>query len=563
MSDDRHARRQEIYDRIRASSKDALILEEMIRLGFWPQEGTLPQDPGDEIRRETELRQKLRALGTESSRLHNVEALRKAAYKLRLAEARQKREETKQRREQQRQERARAWALKRTREIQHLGLGVSSDLGKRQGNRFSLDAAALPRVNTAADIAEAMQISVAELRWLAFHRTVSATTHYRRFSIPKKTGGERVISAPMPRLKHAQRWVLKSVLERVPLHPAAHGFVSGRSILTNARPHLGAQVLVNMDLQNFFPTVTYPRVKGLFRQLGYSPEASTIFGLLCTEPLVAKVELDGRTWYVHRSQRHLPQGSPASPAITNVMCRRMDGRLQGLSKVLGFTYTRYADDVSFSSADRDAQVGTLIRAVGDIVADEGFVVHPDKTRVMRQGRRMEVTGLVVNDRLGVPRDVLRRFRATVFQVERDGPEGKHWGGGKDLFAAMLGFAAFIVMVDPRQGQPLLDRVRAAASANGYKPKYRSRKRWNPLLSASKQGVNSGKSGLKVKTRRSDKGTTSPSADDEASWVDELPTKVGVHVVGGVKVTRSGGDPVGEAEEPKAPSKKKWWEFWKK
>ena len=134
------------------------------------------------------------------------------------------------------------------------------------------------------------------------------------FTIPKRDGSERPIWAPLPRLKAAQSWILRNLLQKVVPHEAAHGFRGGRSILSNAMPHLRKGVVVNVDLQNFFPTVGYRRVKGLFRALGYSESAATIFALLCTEPEVEEAELDGQRYYVALAERRLPQGAPTSPA---------------------------------------------------------------------------------------------------------------------------------------------------------------------------------------------------------------------------------------------------------
>src|SRR5690606_12161151 len=126
----------------------------------------------------------------------------------------------------------------------------------------------LPLLADSQTLATLMGITINELRFLCFQKDVSRINHYRRFSLLKKSGGERLISAPMPRLKRAQYWILENILNRVKLHDASHGFVAGRSILTNALPHVGRAVVINLDMENFFPTVSYRRVKGLFRQLG-------------------------------------------------------------------------------------------------------------------------------------------------------------------------------------------------------------------------------------------------------------------------------------------------------
>lgn len=483
------SRRQEIYDRIRRTSKDEYIVEEMIRLGFWPASSGQPGDPAEEIRRRGELQRRLRALRTEASRLHNVEALEREARKRRMAESRRKRQETKERRLRERAERAEAWRARKSREIIYLGEKVSAGLGDTDGDREKLEAAGLPVMRTAEEVAGALGIAVGELRFLAFHRAVSRTSHYVRFTIPKRSGGERVISAPMPRLKAAQSWILDHLLDKLPVHDAAHGFRRGRSIVSNARPHVGKDVVVNVDLENFFPTVSYRRVKGLFVHMGYSEAVATILALLCTEPEIARTELDGVTYHVALGERFLPQGAPTSPAITNLLCRRLDRRLVAASEKLGFAFTRYADDLSFSASGEAARhIGRLLRQVGWIVDREGFRVHPDKTRVFRRSRRQEVTGIVVNDRPGVPRSTLRRFRATLFQLEKDGPEGKRWGQGRgdDVISSVLGFASYVAMVDPDKGEDLLRRARALVEKYGRKSPSRPRPE-APVASGSASG----------------------------------------------------------------------------
>ncbi|MEZ4452298.1 MAG: reverse transcriptase domain-containing protein [Nannocystaceae bacterium] len=463
-------RRQELYDRIRSSSKDEVILEEMIRLGFWPRQGEMPVDPAEEIRQRGELQRRLDALRERARKLYNEKQLIKEAKRLRLAEAKRKKAETRQRHEHERQERAARWRETKKSDLIYLGEGVSAALHQREGNAPRLQAAGLPVLATPAEVAKAMGVELGDLRFLSYSRQVARITHYRRFQIPKKSGGTRTISAPMPRLKRAQAWVLREVVGKVALHRAAHGFAEGRSIVSNARPHVGQAVVVNLDLRDFFPTVTFRRVKGMFVGLGYSEAVATIFALLCTEPETTQVELDGRTWYVGLGARALPQGSPASPAITNVLCRRLDKRLQGLADQLGFAYTRYADDLTFSRKETATSqlLGELLRKVVDIVAHEGFTVHPDKTRVMHRGRQQEVTGVVVNDKLAVDRKTLRAFRATLFQIEKDGPQGKQWGGvdGKKLLWSLHGYASFVAMVDRVKGQPLLTRVRALMAKYG-------------------------------------------------------------------------------------------------
>jgi RNA-directed DNA polymerase len=462
--------RQDLYDRIQQSSKEEVIFEEMVRLGFWPARTGVPGDPRDEVHRRNELQKQLRALTGELSRLGNLERLKREIRKKRLADSKRKQQETKERRERERVARAEAWKARKAKEILFLGNGVSGGLNHRTPDAAKLERQALPKLETPEVLAQAMGLTVGQLRGLCYARTVYTRTNYVRFALPKKTGGVRIISAPLPRLKAAQHWVLQNVLEKLPVHEAAHGFRPGRSIVSNARPHVGSAVVVNLDLKEFFPTVMYPRVKGFFVKLGYSEATATALALLCTEPDVDEVELDGQRYFVAQGARRLPQGAPTSPALTNLLCKRLDRRLQGAARKLGFTYTRYADDLTFSAPKqgREADVGKMLRLVRFVVEKEGFKPHPEKTRVLRRGGQQEVTGVVVNDKPGVDRETLRRFRALLHQVEKSGPEGKKWNGSTDVIASAVGFANYVAMVDPAKGKAFQAKARALEQKYGRK-----------------------------------------------------------------------------------------------
>jgi RNA-directed DNA polymerase len=468
---DRPRTRQELYDRIRESSRDEVILEEMIRLGFWPNTDGVPNDPATEIRRIGEIQRELQELRAQNTQLHNEAALKKQMLKERMAQTRRKRAENKAKREQERLDRSAAWAAQKQTEIVFLGEGVSGGLNHQESNLERLQQNNLPILHNAADLAAALDITVNQLRFLAFNRRASTISHYVRFNIAKKTGGVRRISAPMPHLKKVQQWVLDSILEKVALHQSAHGFRRGRSIVTNAKPHVGAEIVINLDFKDFFPSISYPRVKGLFRALGYSEAVATLLGLLCTEPEVEEVTLDGKTYFVATTERHLPQGAPSSPAITNVLCRRLDRRLSQMAAELGFAYTRYADDLTFSgSVDAHRKVCNILKRTERIVAHEGLTIHPQKTRVLRKSQQQEVTGVVVNQKLNIDRNTLKCFRATLHHIEKDGLAGKQWGQSPDLLKAIEGFANFVVMVNPDKGNQYLEQVQR------IKKKYGPRRR---------------------------------------------------------------------------------------
>lgn len=459
--------REQLYERLRTSSKQEVILEEMQRLGFWPQDAAQPTVESQLIRRESELQVTLGKLGEELRGIADRDKALKMMRQERMAKARERREETRQRLAQGRHARALAWHDRHQRELLYVGDGVSGGLNEAQSDGPVLARNALPALNHAGDLAGAMGIALGELRFLAWHREVASVSHYQRFTIAKKSGGERHISAPMPRLKRAQYWVLDNILSKMPVHEAVHGFLPGRSILTNAAPHVGQDVVINLDLKDFFPSIGMRRVRGVFRQLGYSSQVASLLALVCTEAPTDEVQLDGQRYFVARGERVLPQGAPTSPMLTNLLCRRLDARLAASAAKLGFRYTRYADDLSFSAGpEHSRDTGKLLWRVKQIVASEGLTVHPDKQQVMRKHQQQHVTGIVVNDKLSLDRDTLRRFRAVLHQAERHGPQGLQWNGNSDVIGALRGYANFITMTDAARGEPYLQRVRALAAKHG-------------------------------------------------------------------------------------------------
>ncbi len=299
---------------------------------------------------------------------------------------------------------------------------------------------------------------MAQLRWLAYHRDAATQIHYRRFVIPKRGGGERAIWAPLPKLKAAQHWVLHHIAEKLPVHGAVHGFLAGRSILTNAAVHTNARLVVKVDVKDFFPTVTLARVKGIFRKAGYREQVATLLALLCTEAPREVVQLEGQTYYVSLGPRCLPQGAPTSPALTNTLCLRLDRRISGLARRLGYNYTRYADDLTFSlpaGHQGKPRLGALLGLVRRILEAEGFRLNPEKTRVHRRGGRQQVTGLVVNGegKPRVPRTLRRQLRAAIHNQRLGKPPREG-----ETTARLAGYAAYICMTDPALGTALLSAL---------------------------------------------------------------------------------------------------------
>lgn len=460
--------RQEIYQRIRETSKEDVILSEMIRLGFWQKDQEKPSLAEEFIARRAELQSKLHQLGKQYRLYQDPEKALKELHKERKAKALAKREQTKQAQNQNRHERAVNWHEKQQNGIYFVGENLSFGLDNTEENRELLNKYHLPPIADSKALSEAMGISLNELRFLCFQKEVSQINHYQQFEIAKKTGGVRKISAPMPRLKRVQYWLLDNVLNKVEIHSAAHGFATGRSILTNALPHVKKAVVINLDLENFFPTIHYRRIKGLFQKLGYSEQIATLMALLTTEPETESLTMDEQTWFVQQGERFLPQGAPTSPMLTNILCRRLDARLSSMAAKLGFNYSRYADDMTFSS-DSTENVQKLLWRCKQIIQDEGFIIHPDKTRIMRRHQKQEVTGVVVNEKPSVDRETLKRFRALLFQIKKDGIDGKSWGCG-DVMASIEGYANFVAMIAPEKGIPLQKQVAELRKQYGYQVK---------------------------------------------------------------------------------------------
>jgi retron-type reverse transcriptase len=260
-------------------------------------------------------------------------------------------------------------------------------------------------------------------------------------------------------MANCQEWILANILNRVPPHAAAHGFVAGRSTVTNAAPHVGRAVVLNTDLTDFFPTVTFPRVKGIFEGLGYSPAAATILALVCTDSPRRAVEYEGQLSYAAVGPRSLPQGACTSPALSNLVARNLDARLAGIGAKLGWTYTRYADDLTFSAdAEAGKNVGYLLARIRHISQDEGFAVNEKKTRVQRRNTAQSVTGIVVNDRPGVPRKLRRRLRAILHHAKFEGLERQNRENHPYFEGWLRGMLAYAQMVNPEQAARLRSRM---------------------------------------------------------------------------------------------------------
>ncbi|MCX7417960.1 MAG: reverse transcriptase family protein [Planctomycetia bacterium] len=364
-------------------------------------------------------------------------------------------------------------------------LFANHDADRRHFHDLSLDgddsrlmSRELPVFRTPQQLADWLGIRVGELAWLV-HRGTSdrrppdeQRSHYvyhwaKKRSVSIEAGAPmscpvltqwRLIEAPKQTLKAVQRKILTEILEKVPAHSAAHGFVRGRSIVSNARPHVGQAVIIKLDLQNFYPNVTYSRVVAIFRSIGYCREAAIWLARLTTSAVPWSLSVpDGdegtKSLYV---RRHLPQGAPTSPTIANLSAFGLDVRLSGLIKKFGGNYTRYADDLTISGNDdfRYA-LRCVIPLTEQIVRSERFSLNHRKRKVIRRGRRQLVTGVVVNQKTNIRRDEFDLLKAILNNCVKLGPSTQNRDAHEDFAAHLRGRIAFVGQLNQARGEKLL------------------------------------------------------------------------------------------------------------
>jgi RNA-directed DNA polymerase len=316
-----------------------------------------------------------------------------------------------------------------------------------------------------------LDLDQAELAWFAdvrgLERTVDEPLRHYRWHAVERRGGLRLLAEPKPRLKEAQRRLLRHVLAPVPVHDAAHGCVPGRSVRTAAAPHAGSAVVLGMDLEAFFASVAAPRIWGLLQGIAglTGPVTHLVTALVTTtaptsvwRALPVPVGADARERHRRLGTRlatpHLPQGAPTSPALANLVCFRLARRLAGLAATFGARYTRYVDDLTFSG-DRRINGDRLAALVTEVAAEEGFRVNPAKTRVAGAGSRQRVLGAVVNTRPTLPRPERDALRALLHNCARHGWATQSRGHDPATFREhVLGRVAWAASLDPVFGKRL-------------------------------------------------------------------------------------------------------------
>lgn len=307
--------------------------------------------------------------------------------------------------------------------------------------------------------------------------------------------GKRQISSPRPPMLAVQRWLLTNILSRVPSHPASFAYERRKSVVQCARRHVGAKWLVKLDVHNFFSSIDERRVFNIFANLGYGRLVSFELARLCTRQGIGVENFNRRFRYTapdryktiwkyrtYGGLGFLPQGSPTSGALANLVMKNTDRRIVEALSGTGIVYTRYADDFAFSTCGSFSrgEAEDLIRMVDRLLRCDGFVRHENKTRVVPPGARKIVLGLLVDgDKVRLPVDARRRLLNDIRGAERFGLSGhaQHRGFSSTIaFGERLaGMLAYCHDVDPEWVAPLWGRWKRVLAADGISTKHLDRR----------------------------------------------------------------------------------------
>ncbi len=320
----------------------------------------------------------------------------------------------------------------------------------------------VPAVCTSGELSELLEVPLNRLLWLAdrrmseYQQRKEKLRNYRYFRLSKRSGGSRLIEAPKSDLKRIQRSIANQILRPVPIHSSVHGFVQGRSPVTSAQVHVGQQMILRIDLCDFFPSITSRRVAGLFRTIGYPNQVTSLLTGLCTNRTWRGAVEPGTDPCEQLFDSHLPQGSPASPNLANACAWSLDCRLSGLAARFGVRYTRYADDLIFSGGKEFEFRLSRFRILAlAIINHEGFSIRACKTQAMRSDTQQFVTGVVVNERTNVKRADFDRMKAILTNCLRHGMESQNRSQHADFGACLRGQIAWMQAVNPNRGARLL------------------------------------------------------------------------------------------------------------
>lgn len=324
----------------------------------------------------------------------------------------------------------------------------------------------LPSFRDEAALASHLGVTAGKLHWLTALGWPAdrRPDHYVARWVKKRSVGHRLIESPKATLKTVQRFILQDILQRVPVHQAAHGFCRGRSVVGFVDPHLSNSVCLRMDLKDFFPSLRGGRVVGLFRSLGYDHSLARMLMALTTTQtktdVVGMLRPPGSRGVCEESKLylpfHLPQGAPTSPAIANLLAYRFDCRLTGLADSMGVAYTRYADDLLFSG---DREFGRAAKGfaetVGAIAMEEGLQVNFRKTRVQYPSQRQHAVGIVINEKTNCCRTDFDLLKATLFNCVRTGPAKQNRESHPNFREHLVGRINWVGQLNVKRGETLM------------------------------------------------------------------------------------------------------------
>ncbi len=337
---------------------------------------------------------------------------------------------------------------------------------KMRGKVETAFARSIPSFPTIGSMAEWLGQPVGLVDWLSQHRK----DHYRVNTTPKRSGGMRILESPRARLKAIQRSIAVGLLRSIPCHSSVHGFVHGRSAISFVQPHVKKQVVLRMDLQDFFPCIEASRIFGLFRFLGYPHSVAQSLTNLCTAScsqekieavthehfrFFSKSEALERLQLLY-CRKHLPQGAPTSPSLANLIAYRLDCRLSGLAGNAGINYTRYADDLLFSGSKEFGRFAkSFAIRVGSIALDEGFQVQFRKTRFMKAATQQSAAGIVINQCTNVRRLDYDQLKAVLYNSVRFGPSTQNRNSLPDFQSHLRGKISWVCQLHPARGEKLM------------------------------------------------------------------------------------------------------------
>ena len=357
-----------------------------------------------------------------------------------------------------------AWTAARVPRIAHYVL----EPARMEPRTGALAACDIPSLATPADLAAWLGVNLGELDWFANVRDMNGAegplSHYRYAWVAKRHG-MRLMEIPKLRLREIQRRILRGILDAVPVHGAAHGFRKGRSCRTYVEPHVGRDVVLRLDLRNFFQRIPASRIHAFFGTLGYPEAVARALTGLCTHSVPMQVARRGGTAWEEAKRfgvPHLPQGAPTSPALANLCALHFDLRLEGLAATLGGQYTRYADDIAISGGEElRRRLSAIAASIAVIALEEGFEINHRKTRAMHRSHRQLLTGIVVNEKPNVRRQDFDRLKATLTNCVRHGPVSQNGGMRADFRAHLVGRIAYVRSLNRERAsrlQALFDRI---------------------------------------------------------------------------------------------------------